>query len=410
MKRLFFLAFLTLAAIAPVRAQKLEIQMGNSSFVSLLTCGAGNEFYTTWGHSAIRICDPELNLDIVYNYGTFDFDTPHFYLRFAQGRLDYCLSRDNYGNFLLEYAFEKRTVWEQRLNLTLQERNNLLILLEENYLPENRYYKYDFFRDNCATRVRDIINNSLCHRNAFVEYLPEEKVTYRDLLYAPTETYLLWWRLGVDLVLGQRCDKVCSNMECMFSPFEMMNQVDTVTLKSTHNEPLTDSVGQPLMLLSQKTQTLGGAPSPLRPSLNPTRCFWLLFVVTLALTIFQWAHNNKPTKRRTWKLVWFDELLFWIVGLISLVLIFLWFGSDHYCTKWNWNLLWANPLWIYFALRLRKSHRVVLYIGMVTTLATLVCFHWLPQTLNAAVIPICLTLLLRLIDKFQSTKSEQTNK
>jgi hypothetical protein len=401
MKRILLLLTAVIASLSPLRAQQIEATLGDSSFVSIITCGPGSEFYTTWGHSAIRVCDPELGLDLVYNYGTFDFNTKHFYLKFAQGRLDYCLSRGSYENFLLEYTFENRDVWEQQLNMTRQERNNLFVLLEENYRPEHRYYKYDFFRDNCATRVRDMINNALCHRALFVESYPDQPRTYRDMLYAPTETYLLWWRLGVDLVLGQRCDKVCSNMECMFAPPEMMRQVDTTLVK------VKDAFGQwvntdSTLLVAKSHPVVGTLPHP-SPSMNPTRCFWLLFVVVLALTVIEWAHNNNAgDKKRTWRLVWLDEILFWITGIASLILLFLWFGSDHYCTKANWNLLWANPLFIYFAIRLRRSNRWVLLAGMVCLLAALTGFWWIPQTLNTAVFPIALTLLLRLTDKFRS--------
>ena len=107
-------------------------------------------------------------------------------------------------------------------------------------------------------------------------------------------------------------------------------------------------------------------------------------------------------QKRTWRLVWLDEILFWITGIASLILLFLWFGSDHYCTKASWNLLWANPLFIYFAIRLRRSNRWVLLVGMVCLLAVLTGFWWIPQTLNTAVFPIALTLLLRLTDKFRS--------
>ena len=398
MKRILLL-IAVIAWLTPLRAQQIEATLGDSSFVSVITCGPGDEFYTTWGHSAIRVCDPQLGIDLVYNYGTFDFDTKHFYLKFARGRLDYRLSRSRYDNFLLEYTFENRDVWEQRLDMTLQERNNLLVMLEENYRPEFRYYKYDFFRDNCATRVRDMVNNALCHRTLFVETYPTPACTYRDLIYAPTETYLLWWRLGVDIVLGQRCDKVCSNMERMFAPPEMMRQIDTTHVK------VKDASGQwvetdSTLLSATSHPVVGTRPTP-KPSMNPTRCFWLLFTVVLALTVIAWAHNNKNDKKREWRLVWLDEALFWTTGIASLLLMFLWFGSDHYCTKANWNLLWANPLFLYFAIFPRRSNRWVLLAGMVCLLAVLAGFWWIPQTLNTAVFPIALTLLVRLTDKFR---------
>lgn len=394
MKRLFLLAILAAFLMPSLKAQQIEAELGDSSFVSLLTFGPGEEFYTTWGHSAIRICDSTIPLDVVYNYGTFDFNTDHFYLKFARGLLDYCISRSSYERVVNEYAFEGRWMCEQRLNLTRQERNNLLVLLEENYTPRYRYYKYDFFRDNCATRIRDMINNSLCHRQAVVEQEVENAATYRDLLYAPTENQL-WWRLGVDLLLGQRCDKKCTNMEYMFSPIEMMNQVDTICLKVKKDNalvPLTDSLGNVVYLCADKKMVLDAREMESYYTPNPTMCFWLLFVAVLALTIIGWAKQKR--------MIWLDEILFWIVGLLSVLLILMWFGTAHYCTKMNWNILWANPLLLYFAIRLRKSHKVMLYIGLALELLALVGFFFLPQRLNAAVIPIALTLFVRILDKF----------
>ena len=150
-KSLFISAFLLLFPLLAGAQEASMPRLSDSAYASLITCGPGDEFYTTFGHSAIRINDSVNNIDVVYNYGTFDFDTPHFYWKFARGRLNYCLSRSSFDNFMFEYSMEGRAVWEQRLRLTSQELNNLFIALETNYMPQYRYYLYDFFRDNCAT-------------------------------------------------------------------------------------------------------------------------------------------------------------------------------------------------------------------------------------------------------------------
>ena len=392
MKKFCLLLILSVAAFFPrTQAQTIEAHLSDSSFVQLLTCGPGEEFYTTWGHSAIRICDSTLGIDLVYNYGCFDFDTKHFYLKFCKGRLDYFLSRSNYERFISSYAYEGRQIWAQLLDLTTQEKNNLFVLLETNYLPQYRYYKYDFFRDNCATRIRDIVNNSLIHRTLFVEENVQPAVSYRNLLYAPTESYLLWWRLGVDIVLGARCDKECTNLECMFSPIEMMNQVDTTCLKTKNEQGEWVSTGK--LLMKEKVELLPNNRDAFHLSVNPTLTFWVLFLLVLSLTGIAWVKGLR--------LRWLDIILFLLPALISVVIIFLWFFSDHYSTKWNWNLLWANPLFFYFLIRLRRSHRVVLYVGMLCLLVVMTGFWWMPQQFNAAVMPICLTLFVRLLDKFR---------
>lgn len=377
MKRILSLLWVVLALTPAATAQ--SIPLTDSAYASILTCGEGNEYYLSWGHSAIRICDTVQGIDVVYNYGTFDFDTPHFYWKFACGQLDYCLSRQSFDHFMWEYIYEGRAVWEQRLRLTHQELNNLFIMLEQNHLPEYRYYKYEFFRDNCATRVRDMVANCLVHRTLSPETTDSQALTYRDYLYQPTEENKLWWRLGVDIVLGRRCDHRCSNYEAMFSPIEMMHQFDTLTVSDTH-QPVAD----PAVALLTDTRT------PLSNSLSPTLIFYILFAVVLILTVLQLKCG--------WRMRWLDITLFSATTLVSLMILFLWFFTAHYCTKYNFNILWASPLFLYFAIRLQKSNRWVVWTQIILLLATVaITFIGIPQSFNIAVCPIALTLLVRLL-------------
>lgn len=379
MRRIVLILALLLLPFAGQAQEQGQRPLSDSAFASVLTCGAGDEFYTSFGHTAIRVCDTARGVDMVYNYGTFDFDTPHFYWTFARGKLNYCLSRSSFEDFMLEYRYEGRAVWEQRLLLSEQEVNNLYLMLETNYLPEYRYYMYDFFRDNCATRVRDMVRDCLCHDRLSPECRRDTNLSYRNILYQSTEGTLLWWRLAIDMALGVRCDQRCSNYEYMFSPLKMMEQFDTLTRVGS-GEP----VAEHAVTLLQETRQ-----QPSR-SLSPTLVFWVLFVMVLCLTLMEW--------RKGWSLGWMDRVLFIVVSLLSLLALFLWFCTDHYCTKINLNVLWASPLFIYFAIMLRRSNRwvivaqlVMLFAAMVMTLAPL------PQQLNAALLPISLLLAVRLI-------------
>ena len=125
--------------------------------ISLLTCSPGSELYTKFGHSAIRLLDRQTGTDLVYNYGIFDFDTPNFYGKFTQGSLQYWLAVQPTQGFLRMYALDKRGVIEQKIYLEAEEKKKIRLFLEENRRPENRYYRYDPFLDNCATRVRDVL-------------------------------------------------------------------------------------------------------------------------------------------------------------------------------------------------------------------------------------------------------------
>ncbi len=379
MRRIVLIFALLLLPFAGQAQEQGQRPLSDSAFASVLTCGAGDEFYTSFGHTAIRVCDSARGLDMVYNYGTFDFDTPHFYWTFARGKLNYCLSRSSFEDFMLEYRYEGRAVWEQRLLLSEQEVNNLYLMLETNYLPEYRYYMYDFFRDNCATRVRDMVRDCLCHDRLSPECRRDTNLSYRNILYQSTEGTLLWWRLAIDMALGVRCDQRCSNYEYMFSPLKMMEQFDTLTRVGS-GEP----VAEHAVTLLQETRQ-----QPSR-SLSPTLVFWVLFVVVLCLTLMEW--------RKGWSLGWMDRVLFIVVSLLSLLALFLWFCTDHYCTKINLNVLWASPLFIYFAIMLRRSNRWVVVAQLVMLLAAMVMtLAPLPQQLNAALLPISLLLAVRLI-------------
>ena len=352
-------------------------QLSPSAFASLMTCGAGDEFYENYGHSALRICDSVNNLDVVFNYGTFDFDVDHFYLRFAHGSLDYHLAVYSFNNFMFEYSYYNRAVWEQRLLLNDEELNRLYSMLMENAKPENKYYKYDFFRDNCATRIDDAIMaalDTLCGTQRST--MPQEcRTSYRDLLYK-YNTAMPWWKLGTDILLGARCDRPMDTKQFRYIPFEMMNQYDTLVLADGRR------------LTECERQLLTDKRTPMRKGVSPTLVFWLLFAVIAAITLY----GNK----RGWKLIWLDAIIFGSAALISLLLLYLWFGSNHWCTKWNLNLLWANPLLWWPLLRLRKPKRADSLPIIAMILLMIVGLPFWPQHFNSAVIPIALIILVRL--------------
>ena len=148
MKKKFHLLFLFLLSLS-LFGQELP-KLSQNAQISILTCGAGDQLYSAFGHTAFRVQDPTIGLDVVYNYGTFDFDKPNFYTNFAKGKLVYSLSRRSFERFLFEYEYEKRWVKEQILNLSNEEINTLFSYFENNYLPENRDYLYDPLFNNCS--------------------------------------------------------------------------------------------------------------------------------------------------------------------------------------------------------------------------------------------------------------------
>ena len=201
--------------------------------ISLLTCAPGNELYSTFGHTAMRIQDSLSGMDIVYNYGTFDFDDPDFYMKFVRGKLDYSLSVDNYPDFMYEYQYYQRSVQEQELNLSCAEKQQIITALTINMQGTNRLYKYDFVYDNCTTRVRDLIFRSL-PGSAVARHLVPEGTTARNLIHS----YLdkggePWSKLGIDILLGARLDKPVDNNVAMFLPDYLLKGVDSAAINKT---------------------------------------------------------------------------------------------------------------------------------------------------------------------------------
>lgn len=347
------------------RAQALPL--GETAVASVLTCGAGDDFYTTFGHTALRITDTAAGIDNVYNYGTFDFDTPHFYWKFMRGQLDYMLGRTTFRRFVRSYRAEGRAVWEQRLLLTPQEVNNLYLMLEWNYEPENRYYRYDLFRDNCATRVRDMVA-SACGKQEIV-YDAWEGHSYRYWLHAATAGGSLeWWIVGVDMLLGLPADHVCDNSESMFYPLSMMTLYAGATRGAA-----------PLVASSQ--ELLQDTRVPLSRSFPPVVVFALFFAVVAVLT---WLRKLPR---------WVDRTLYVMAGVLGCFLLFMWFGTSHYCTAWNLNILWASPLLLLIAIRMERSPLWALWLQeacfAVAAVWVLVC------GLSLALLPVIFMLALR---------------
>ncbi len=384
LRHFFFLILMT--GMSGIYSQILS----DKAFASLITCGPGNDFYTTFGHTALRICDTAQDFDCVFNYGTFDFDTPHFYYKFCRGQLNYCLSISSFEYFIRSYESEGRAIYEQKLKLTPTELQKLMDGLYTNYRPENRYYPYDFFLDNCATRVRDRIESCLEGRSFYRHDWETDPKSYRQLLQPAMSGNLEWWRLGIDLVLGARCDRSLDVYHYMFLPFHLSDQTDSCCF-----------VGSSERLAEEKTMLAPETREPLHKSISPIASGWMLLVFFLAISIYE-------IKKKKYSLVGkiADIGLFSVTSLISLLIVFLWFLSEHYCTQWNLNLLWANPLFICLLIRFSsRKHIVPAVLSVCCTLCLVLYFLRWPQILHPAVLPLLLTLMLRVSHNAAATRT-----
>jgi len=379
---LFFFSFLTTYAATPAEyAVPGDTVSDNNDLsairISLLTCGTGTaEVYQAFGHTAIRVHNKETGEDDVYNYGMFDFNTDGFLMKFIRGKLLYFVAAEDMEGFMFDYHYHKRWVREQDLDLDNDQKAALIAALRKNILYENRYYLYDFIYNNCSTQPRDLIRNTLGPEFKFTRLATENTETIREMVDRHVR-YNEWLDFGIDLLLGVRFDKVADADTRMFLPAELMTEFDS-----------TQFMGKPIV--SDSRILYSGGPQPIPNIPGPTLIFWSLLFIMLFIQIIR----KRPSERR-----WASVLMLLIAGIVGMILTFMWFGTDHYMTKWNLNLLWAFPLhavMAFFLLRKEIPPFVMRYFECFRILMILLILGWCinPQQFHAAVLPIMLILIL----------------
>lgn len=338
MKKWFILLLIAICSL-PGQAFRLS----DEAEISILTCSPGTELYSLFGHTAIRVRDPRQNYDQVFNYGTFDFQTPHFYMKFARGLLPYQLSQTPFRNFIYVYYMDQRSVYAQTLKLDAEQKQKLFDLLLDNYREENRYYLYNFLFDNCSTRSRDILLKSL--PDTVVWNMPDTGKSFWNLLdeYLQTSPWVQW---GIHTILGQRGNREATPFQYMFLPDYLMFGLETATHK---NE-----------LIAGKAKTLYLAPD------TENNYPWYrtpLFVFTfcsLLLIILLYKHKQGILLN----VLTFSIFLF--TGILGLLIVFLGGFTAHPITAPNWNILWANPLNLMvlpFLFKKTIRHTVFIYLN-----------------------------------------------
>lgn len=303
--------------------------------ISLLTCSPGQQIWSYYGHSAIRVYDPVHNLDIAVNYGLFDYNQKNFILRFVFGLCDYQMGIANFPMFLVEYAEEGRSVVQQRLNLTSEEKAVIMQAIDENYSPVNRVYRYNFFYDNCTTRARDIL---ISHINGKVEYAPhpEVKTSWREMTHQWSGEHR-WGQFGCDLLLGVKADGATDNAQQQFLP-------DTLRAAFASAQ-VVDPAGRRRALVDSTSTILkiefANVPqeSSIWDIVTPRMFFGLAFLVVFLISLFELRR-----KRTLWLV---DVVLLTLDGLAGLVLFTMIF-SQHPTVSLNFQILLLNPLSLFF--------------------------------------------------------------
>ena len=343
MKIMRICVLLLLTALSAVAQTDTSVRLR----VSLLTVGVGDEIYASFGHTGIRMTDSLNGTDIVYNWGTFDGFQEDFELKFMRGMLLYYASSEPYQHFYSTYVREQRRVEEQEIHLNDGQKRQLLSFLQENLKEENRYYKYDFLYDNCATRLRDVFPKTFGTAFRYGQALPPgSRITFRDEI----NHYLAdlpWERFGINMLLGSRIDKVMSNEDAMFLPDYLRNGLTGATVNG-------------IAVATKPVEILPPAP-PTAPAGNGPAILTLVFAAVVILGSVIPGFNIIGHVA--------GNALLIVTGLLGCLMVFMWLGTDHQTCRDNWNVLWALPtnIIIPFVKREKRSRyalvAIVLIIG-----------------------------------------------
>lgn len=287
-----------------------SLPLSKDAKISILTCGLGNESYSFFGHTAIHVADPGNNLDIVYNYGNFDFRTPNFVAKFAKGDLQYFVGVSSFPDFLNEYTYDKRSVFEQELLISPELKQKLFDQLNNSLSPESRYYTYKFIDKNCTSMVVDIINNTL-GGNVVVKK-EDTDITYRSTLYPYFDGHF-YEKLGTSIIFGTKVDQLATKI---FLPFELKN-----SLEKTHfqNKPL---VSKSKTFLNFEKET---------PTSFWNNVYTYLFILGFVIL----AHNKT-----------IDKIYMAMLSIIGIFFVFMGFYSLHHELAMNYNVLLFSPFLI----------------------------------------------------------------
>ncbi len=378
-----------LCTTSGLQAQKLS----ERATISVITCGPHHEVsFLGFGHSAFRVNDPQTGVDYAFNYGIFDFDRPDFLVNFALGNNIYMLGVQDFPRFQDSYIEDNRYIHEQVLNLTPEQKQKVFDYLVWNAAPENREYAYDYFYDNCATKIRDVVVKNLGSDVSFDGSYITTNYSIREL----TDFYLKpfpWLDLGIDVCLGLPMDKKATPYEYMFLPDYVESGFDHAVVKS--DSALTPLVKEKIVIYSERPEDSSFSFT------HPLFVFCWLLLLTLALCVRDFYKKKLSN--------WFDIILFGSTGIIGVLLVLLWFFTDHKAAAYNFNLLWALPTHVVAVVAfIRKKRWLINYFLAVFLLEIIVLLFWwaLPQQLNTSLIPVVIILLLRALLQYALRKQE----
>lgn len=381
---------------------------GQNATISLLTMGDGAEVWELFGHTAIWIHDAVTGRDTVFNWGVFDSRQPNFILHFLKGLMLYQMGGESLDEVLYDYRYFNRTVVSQQLALTTAQKDSLLHLIQTNALPQNRQYRYDYFRDNCSTRPRDLLDQVLggvlhAHANA----VTSRSYRWHALRLMQIDKPLV---VGVDIGLGEPSDRPVTRWQEMFLPRELHDLLDSIQVR--------DSTGAARPLVVRESvlfQSTRAAEPENPPNLAP----WLLAIGLAIAGVLAWVAVRARTGTRSARVTAAMLYGLWslIAGLLGVVLTILWTVTDHVFAHRNENLLLFNPLWLVLAVLLPvyfltgKAGRATRAFSLVSALLSVAAFvdHGVMLSrqnnlpIVALALPPALVIAWAVIDRFRIT-------
>ena len=349
----------------------------NNELFSIITIGPyQNELYSAFGHSGVRYQNIEQGLDIFYNYGIFDFNQPNFYTNYVKGKLTYMVGKNQYSFYERYYSNQKRYIKEQVLNLSSEEKFFLLDYLENNVKKENRFYPYNYIFNNCSTKIRDVLELTIGEKLKFND--PPANLSYRSLIDRYLDNYK-WADIGIDICLGTKIDDKASNYDAMFLPEYLFSSLENAT------------VGDKKLVFETRINNLDQDQIISRGIISPKIVFSIFLIISLYFSFRQIKYRNK--------FIYFDSLLFFLSGMIGILILFLWFFTDHISTN-NLNILWAFPLNIlapFFIIKRTDSRFLNNYMILSSFMTFLILFIWIfyPEFFNNSLMIFVLAIFLR---------------
>lgn len=293
--------------MATVSSYGQQLLLSNSARVSVLTCDVGNESYSLFGHTAIRITDLENQLDVVYNYGAFDFATPNFVAKFAKGDLNYFVVVHSFTEFINQYQYEKRSVYEQELELSAVYKQNLFENLNKILQSDERFYTYKFIDKNCTSMVVELLNQTL--KSKIIVKKEDTTISYRSILFPYFDGHF-YEKLGTSIIFGKKVDQLGDKI---FLPFELLQSLETA---SFINQPLAKKT-IPLITFEKET---------------PTSWWNTIYTYLLVLGFILIMNNRK-----------LNLIYLTIIAILGLFFVGVGFYSFHQELEYNYNILLFNP-------------------------------------------------------------------